>query len=122
MGVKLIKHGSHKADVAIIRAAIERNGGRIIQFDRADGPDLVMEDRKGMKWGVEVERTLKSSARYRAVLEAHRDRLLIGDYKRLVFLCPKQWQVEALAKRLRNLTIAWSGLITVGRYELVYEL
>jgi len=122
MGIQLIKRGSHKSDVAKMRAIIERNGRVVLAADRGSGPDLVVLTGAGKRVAIEVERTLKGAAKYKKKLKEYWDLLLIGELDAVLYLCPNVAGVVLLRRLFQRHGLNSMTRVTVATYGLVYEL
>lgn len=113
---RLVKAGSHQADVALIRNVCEWIGLTNVVYDReirADiRPDLVMQDAGGRRIAVEVERHVKCKARYAEKLKSLWWGQRLGFWHEVIYLVPD----ERVAVSLRRIFKAMGREMAVEVY------
>ena len=127
MGVRLIKYGSHKADVAFVRSLAERkswiNAKIKRQFGYRTWPDLVMRKPDGSQVAVEVERVVKSKSHYAVKLVHLLDGVKQRQWDLVLYLAPderRRKRIEAAYRRVKRVNIG-SGWRPADLSALVFD-
>lgn len=121
----------HRCDLQRLRLACARVKWRDWRYpDRADAvtktshppgelhrPDAIAVHPSGALVAIEVERTLKSTKRYRFILGRHLEAIARGDYEYVIYTSPDVSRAEALRSIVKNLghvVVAGRDVPTVG--------
>lgn len=109
----------HEIDIQRLRIQAERAGwkswtpGARLGASQvgANRPDAIGVDPQMRVVAVEVERTIKTTKRYEAILSHYLQAVAKGQYARIVWVCP----TEDLAARLRRIVLAISTVPVNGK-------
>ncbi len=77
-------------------------------------PDALATAPAGVRVALELERTIKTAKRYRAIAGAHLDAIARGEYSRAIYICPDAARAAAVQKVFQSL-----GRALVGGREIV---
>lgn len=109
----------HETDIQLLRVQAERGGwtnwtpGARLGASQAGAnrPDAIVVDPQMRVVAVEVERTIKTTKRYEAILSQYLQAVAKGQYGRIVWVCP----TEDLAARLRRIVLSISAVPINGK-------
>lgn len=109
----------HEVDIQLLRVQAERAGWKNWtpgtrlgpSQNGANRPDAIVVDAQQKVVAVEVERTIKSTKRYEAILSQYLQAVAKGQYGRIVYVCP----TADLAARLRRVVMSISSVPINGK-------
>jgi hypothetical protein len=109
----------HETDIQLLRIQAERAGwtkwipGTRLGLSQpgANRPDAIVVDPQMRVVAVEVERTIKTTKRYEAILSQYLQSVAKGQYGRIVWICP----TADLAARLRRIVLSISAVPINGK-------
>ncbi len=109
----------HETDIQLLRVQAERAGwknwtpGARLGASQAGAnrPDAIVVDPQMRVVAVEVERTIKTTKRYEAILSQYLQAVAKGQYGRIVWVCP----TEDLAARLHRIVLSISAVPINGK-------
>ncbi|MDE2129522.1 MAG: hypothetical protein KGJ74_07635, partial [Betaproteobacteria bacterium] len=78
-----------------------QSGDRLAKFDADSRPDALASDPDDVRWCIEFERTIKTSARYESILFTRLRDVKAGKYQRAMWVCETPHE----AARLRGLVM-----------------